>query len=261
MCELKIASLNVRGIGNTNKRRETFNWLRTKQLSIYFLQEPHCTENKADQWRAEWGYRALFSSHSSNSAGVCILFNNNFNLEIHKVFLDPLGRFIICDIKADQKLLTLANVYAPNVDDPNFFNSLFDRLRDFKCEEIIMGSDFNLVLNVDEDKKGGLPRTNQNCLKVIKQACEDLDLTDFWRTLNPTIHRYTWRRKKPEIHCRLNFFLISSSLICNTNQADIVLGYKTDHSMILLKITLHYNPRGCRFWKLNTSLLQEDEYL
>ena len=124
MCELKIASLNVRGIGNTNKRRETFNWLRTKQLSIYFLQETHSTENKADQWRAEWGYRALFSSHSSNSAGVCILFNNNFNLEIHKVFLDPSGRFIICDIKADQKLLTLANVYAPNVDDPIFFLTL-----------------------------------------------------------------------------------------------------------------------------------------
>ena len=38
-------------------------------------------------------------------------------------------------------------------------------------------------------------------------------------------------------------------------------GYKTDHSMILLKIALHYNPRGRGFWKLNTSLLQEDEYL
>ena len=138
---------------------------------------------------------------------------------------------------------------------------MFDHLRDFKCEEIIMAGDFNLVLNVDEDKKGGLPRTHQNCLKVIKQACEDLDLTDVWRTLNPTVHRYTWRRKKPEIHCRLDFFLISSSLICDTNQADIVPGYKTDHSMILLKIALHYNPRGRGFWKLNTSLLQEDEYL
>ena len=37
--------------------------------------------------------------------------------------------------------------------------------------------------------------------------------------------------------------------------------YKTDHSMILLKIALHYNPRGRGFWKLNTSLLKEEEYL
>ena len=50
-------------------------------------------------------------------------------------------------------------------------------------------------------------------------------------------------------------------LICDTNLADIVPGYKTDHSMILLKIALHYNPRGRGFWKLNTSLLKEEKYL
>ena len=33
MAEFKIASMNVRGIGNNNKRRETFNWLRNKQQS------------------------------------------------------------------------------------------------------------------------------------------------------------------------------------------------------------------------------------
>jgi len=31
--------------------------------------------------------------------------------------------------------------------------------------------------------------------------------------------------------------------------------------MILLKIALHYNPRGRGFWNLNTSLLKEEEYL
>ena len=67
--------------------------------------------------------------------------------------------------------------------------------------------------------------------------------------------------EKPEIQCRLDFFLISSDLICDTNLADIVLGYRTNHSMILLKIALHYNPRGRGFWKLNTSLLKEEEYL
>ena len=31
-------------------------------------------------------------------------------------------------IEADGKLLTLANIYAPNKDDPNFFDTFFDRL-------------------------------------------------------------------------------------------------------------------------------------
>lgn len=117
------------------------------------------------------------------------------------------------------------------------------------------------MLDFKEDKKGGLPRTYQNALKIINQYCEELNLTDIWRTLNADKHRYTWRRKKPEIQCRLDFFLISSDLICDTNLADIVPGYKTDHSMTLLKIALHCNPRGRGFWKLNTSLLKEEEYL
>ena len=89
MAELKIASMNVRGIGNNNKRRETFNWLRNKQQSIIFLQEVHCTEATIDTWRSEWGYKALFSCFSGSSAGVCILFNNNFKFDILKTFSDP----------------------------------------------------------------------------------------------------------------------------------------------------------------------------
>ena len=83
-------------------------------------------------------------------------------------------------------------------------------------------------------RRAAFPEPIKSVLKVIKQACEDLDLTDVWRTLSPIVHRYKWRRKKPELHCRLNFFLINSHLICDTNRADIVPGYKTDHSMTLL---------------------------
>ena len=86
--DLKIASLNVRGIGNNTKRREVFNWLRSKKFSIYMLQEVHCSENTADLWACEWGYKTLFGCCSSNKAGVSILFNNNFNLHILKVFSD-----------------------------------------------------------------------------------------------------------------------------------------------------------------------------
>jgi len=96
---LTIASLNVRGLRDNIKRREVFNWLRAKKFSIYMLQEVHSTENTNHLRSAEWGYQTIFSTYKSNKAGVCILFNNNFNLQIEKLFIDPSGRFIICDIK------------------------------------------------------------------------------------------------------------------------------------------------------------------
>ena len=74
------------------------------------------------------------------------------------------------------------------------------------------GGDFNLVLNVLKDKKGGKPNTHQNSLKVVQNFQNSLDLTDIWRDLNPEERRYTWRQNKPEIHCRLDFFLVSVSL-------------------------------------------------
>ena len=225
------------------------------------LQEVHCSENTADLWACEWGYKTLFSCCSSNKAGVSIIFNNTFNLQILKVFSDPSGRFIICDIEANSKPLTLANIYAPNEDDPNFFRAFFDHLSSFHCEEIIIGGDFNLVLDLDKDKKGGLAKTHKNALKVVQDLSESLELSDVWRILNPEATRYTWHQRQPDIHCRLDFFLVSQSSICNITQADTIPRFKTDHSMITLSLSLHSNPRGKGFWKLNTSSLSDARYL
>ena len=71
MAELKIVSKNVRGIGNNNKRKETFNWLRNKQQSIIFLQEVHCMEATIDTWRSEWAIkRSLVAFQEDQQAFV-----------------------------------------------------------------------------------------------------------------------------------------------------------------------------------------------
>ena len=261
--DLKIISLNVRGLRDDAKRREVFNWLRRKKQSIYVLQEVHCTENTKHLWSAELGYQAIFSSCKSNKAGVCLLFNNNLNLQIQKLHRDPLGRFIICDLKADGKCLTLANIYAPNDDNLSFFQNLFDHLLDFNCEDIIIGGDFNLVLDVAKDKEGGLAKTHQNSLKTVQEFSENLYLVDVWRVLNPDVDRFTQRQRQPKVQCRMDFFLVSQSILGNITLVDIVPGYKTDHSMITLNLSLHSNPRGPGFWKLNcnTSFLTGTAYI
>ena len=96
--DLIIGSINTRGLGDRFKRREIFNWLKYKKMSVYFIQEAHCMQDNTHDWRAEWGYQALFSCCSSNKAGVAILFNNNFSFQLLKAYTDPKGRFIICDL-------------------------------------------------------------------------------------------------------------------------------------------------------------------
>ena len=49
--------------------------------------------------------------------------------------------------------------------------------------------------------------------------------------------------------------------MCNITSANILTGYKTDHSLIEITVATHSNMRGPGFWKLNTSLLTEMDYI
>ena len=259
--DMVICSLNVRGLSNNTKRRETFLWLKKKKFSIYFLQEVHSTKETEPYWHSEWGYSTIFTTFSSSRAGVAILFNNNFQFQILKHFADPEGRFIITDIDTGDKIMTLVNVYAPNEDNPAFFRNVREKLCSFECVVVIFGGDFNLVCDVSKDKKGGVATTHLKSKDEVEAIREDFELADIWRVLNPEATRFTWRRENPEIQCRLDFFLISLSLCPEITEADIVPGYRTDHSMITFRINTARNPRGPGYWKLNTHLLTETQYV
>ena len=106
-------------------------------------------------------------------------------------------------------------------------------------------------------KVARLAKTHKKSLEVLNKFSEDLDLVDVWRVQHPVSQRFIWRQRNSEIHCRLDIFLGVRSAI----NKDIVPGYKTDHSMITLQTSLHNNPRGRGFWKLNTSFLKDEEYV
>lgn len=146
-------------------------------------------------------------------------------------------------------------ICAPNDQNPAFFQNVLTLLLSFDCENIVFGGDFNLVIDIQKDKKGGTPLTHINASKVVQHIIDLLDITNIWRLLNPDTER------NPEMHCRLAFFLTSSSLITKVTKVDIIAGYKTDHSLITLNLVNNPNPRGPGFWKLNISFLFEDEYI
>ena len=191
------------------------------------------------------------------SAGTSILFEH----KILKQFSDREGRFVIVDIKTEHKTLTLVNVYAPNDDNPTLFKSVLNQLLSFDCVDIVLGGNYNLVLEVEKDKSGGNPTTYKNSLKEVRYIASLLELVDIWRVHNPDVKRFTWRRRKPDVHCCLDFFLTSSSLSTTITKADILPGYKTDHFLITLYLANNTNPRGPGFWKLNTSFLLDSEYV
>ena len=60
MDKITVASVNCRGLGNVQKRRDVFHYLRQKHYSIYFLQDTHL-DPKLDKYiTAEWGLTSSF---------------------------------------------------------------------------------------------------------------------------------------------------------------------------------------------------------
>ena len=262
MANLVIKSLNVRGLRDDRKRREMFHALHKSKYNFFLLQETHSTKECETQWRTEWGGDVYYSHGTNVARGTCILIKKNVGKQVHNVIVDANGRYVILDIEIGNIRLTLATIYGPNSDDSDFFVDLAALTENIENDNRIIGGDFNVVFNIEKDKRGGQAQTHANSLQVIQTWMEETDLIDIWRLKNPDDFKFTWKRinPKPGIFCRLDYFLVSFGLVDKVIESAITPGYKTDHSAITLSLDTNDNKRGPGFWKLNTSYLNDTDY-
>ena len=258
---VSIVSVNCQGLHGNQKRRDVFHYLKNKKHSIYFLQDTHFEEKMERYILSEWGYLGYFSSHASNARGVAILFNNNFEFKIKNVVKGDGGNSIMVVAEIEQKDFLLVNIYGPNRDNPEFYNNLTNKIKELRINNVIIGGDFNLALNPVKDYCNYKNINNPKAKDAVDNMINDMELNDIWRDLNQDCFRYTRRRNNPFQQARLDFFLVSDQVVSFVEDADIELGYRTDHSMILLRLKFCDKLKCNTFWKFNSSLLKDKAYL
>ena len=232
------------------------------------VQESHCVKKNIKIWETEWTGLIKASYGETNARGVMLMISPQFSkkCKIIKTCRDIAGHWIVCEVKIEDTIFTLINVYGPNEERVDFWTDLIEQTRIFDCVNIVMGGDFNCVLDekLDSINRGtSHPKTRM----VINDLIEEFNLIDVWRMCNPLTKTYTWQKfiykngKKTFVGSRLDYFLISGGLVYNIKNTDIQYGYKTDHSMISMELQMSDFVRGPGIWKLNTSILTEKEYL
>ena len=259
-------SLNIRGINDFKKRRSVFHWIERQKADIVLLQETYSSKENEKMWRNEWGGKVFYSHGTKHSRGLAVLINNKLVGEITEEITDQSGRILMLKTELSDNLISwVVNVYAPN--DDNSRTHLFRGLEQLlnkhvkNNEKIVIGGDFNVVLNECLDKKGGVTGQKSESRKIITQIMENFDLVDIWRVKNPNVRKYTWRQPTPPVHCRLDYFLISDSLQDNITDTEIIPAYRSDHSGIYVDIhSGQQTNRGRGYWKFNSQLLTDDEY-
>ena len=125
---LKIATLNVCGIADKQKRNFLFQKILKSDIDIMALQEVHCTSSRVKLWEQEWPGKCLWNFGGPNDAGVAILFNPKLKTELSDKDGDFNGRALAITIESLGLKFRLINIYAYNTENrfecENFFEEL-----------------------------------------------------------------------------------------------------------------------------------------
>ena len=123
-------------------------------------------------------------------------------------------------------------------------------------------SSLTCPLNPILDKQGGITITRRKIVDRIEEIQTTFNLHDIWRVKNPNKKSFTWSQKSPFIFCRLDYWLISDTLQDSIKNVDMIAAIKTDHLAIVLHLQdVEESTRGPGYWKMNTSLLTDENFI
>ena len=170
--------------------------MKDRKANIICLQDTHWTEKDLLSVKQIWGNECYLNGTLTNSRGLAILLNKNFEYQITSTKSDSCGNFLYLSIKLSSMTINLINIYAPNNDNPNFFSCIKDFLLTNHTDYTVNCGDFNLVLDQTIDTKNYKHVNNPNAQKAVKDMMNELNLLDIYRLLHPNVTRFTGSKVK-----------------------------------------------------------------
>ena len=256
----KLMSCNVRGLGIEQKRRQLFHYLHINEIDIAFVQETHSKKAKEKLWKAEYRGHIIFDHGESNARGVAIMISKRLSIKVKHCICSKQGRYIIMEVDICGTPFVLVNIYAPNEDSPQFFQQIFEKIFSCSSAECIVAGDFNVTLS-SMDYRLGNP-TNLKSASVINSFMQQHNFVDVWREMHPNEFNFMWRKSKPKPSFkRLDYFLVSASVARQVTNTVIKPAFRSDHAFPVMIYKLVQEGKGPGYWKLNTSLLEEEAFV
>lgn len=190
---VNFCSFNIKGCKNPVKRNRIITFLRKENVSVAMLQETHLTENEHKKLRKDWVGHMYSSTFNSKSRGVAILVHKKLPININHVEIDERGCYVLLHGVLYGEKVTILNVYAAPDLDPTFFTKLTDLLFKYHCPYMIVGGDWNCVMNNILDKRPTITSAKQTPRqRALQQMVDEVDLVDVWRHMHPGEKDYTF---------------------------------------------------------------------
>ena len=232
--------------------------MHRKNSDLLIIQETHSVIENENVWIKDWGGEAVFSHGTNMSRGIAIFYKKNIVLT--NIYTANDGRTIICDVVENDRKVTICAIYAPNQDCPAYFENIMLLLQSRSENKIIVG-DFNLVLDVELDRKNTYCNNNKS-KEVVENIMDQFSMCELWRVLNGENREYSWLKTgNIQKASRIDFALVSRGIDQYVNFIGYFSSVKTDHRALYMVVELQSMERGVGYWKFNTSLLGQKEFI
>jgi exonuclease III len=258
-----VVSLNTRGCRDSAKRFRIIESLKNEQAAdIVFLQDIHTLPSDEAVWNLIWRGEIEFSHLNSNTAGLAIAFSNKLDVKVEcKTIVLP-GRILHLTVEIGGHRFYLINVYCPTdyADKATFHVALKTHLNHLDASvPILLGGDFNCTLNPQLDRTG-VNEPHPFPAKTLDSILSRFKLTDVYRSIHPNEPGYTWSRSDGTA-ARLDRFYISKDHRQFAKSAIVSACNDSDHSLVRIYVNIKSHKRGSAYWCLNTSLLEDNDYI
>ena len=261
MPKFSFASVNGRGLNKSLKRRIIFN--KCSNFNISCIQESYITEDKAEEWKRDWKGGFYYSSCTNHSKGLIILTNSEISIDDIELIVKK-ERIMGLTFKINNIEMTIFNIYAPNEKQQRlkFFEDLNRITSSIDKANLIVCGDFNTVVDNSLDIiDSGLPH-DVEVVNKFNDWIINSSLIDSWRLMHYGSKDFTWSRKgNPFRARRLDYIFISENLVSKLMGCEHLIIGVSDHKMVHAFFNTDNFKRGSSFWKFNTSLLKDLDFI
>ena len=165
-------------------------------------------------------------------------------------------------ILPDMSTIDTLAVYAPSKDNPEFWEKAHTIIETGKSTHRIILGDFNCTLNHTMDQKGYRTDPHPKSRKIINQLLDHELFIDSYRHLNPDTRSYTFRTKNCKTRGRLDYGLISPSLVPHLKTVKHIAHHydNTDHSTVSIEIDITNSEIGKGIFRCPPNIHQNIDY-
>ncbi len=260
-CPIHFLSLNAKGMNTWIKRQKTLSYLQQLKSDVTFLQETHLKNNNVNYLKRGWVGQVFHTQFNAKARGTAILIHKDIPFQAKEVITDTNGRFVIVSGQLLASLVIMVNIYAPNYDDASFFDKLFSTIPSDNNYNLIIGGDFNCVLNTILDRSSNKPQSLTKSARTINDFISQYGVSDIWRFKFDNKKVFSFFYDAHHTYTRIDYFLLDNRLLGNVTCCSYHSITISDHGAVSFHVMLPDCFRPSRSWRLNPLLLADEQFV